>query len=65
LATSNNVFATALGGGVDVRLTDHIAVKPIQVEYFMTQLPSAATNLHYAQNNLRYSAGVVFRFGSK
>src|SRR6266481_1714419 len=33
LANSENVFATALGGGVDVQLTKHIAVKPVQVEY--------------------------------
>ena len=55
----------AAGGGVDVNITQHIAVKPIQVEYFMTQLPQLASNLNRVQNNLRYSAGVVFRFGSK
>jgi opacity protein-like surface antigen len=65
LTKSENVFATALGGGLDVQLSKHWAVKPVQVEYFMTQLPGAATNLTYAQNNLRYSAGVVFRFGEK
>jgi len=41
------------------------AVKPIQVEYFMTQLPQLASNLNSAQNNLRYSAGLIFRFGAK
>jgi hypothetical protein len=60
-----NSFAAAIGGGVDVRLTNHIALKPIQVEYLMTQLPSEFANVNQVQNNLRYSAGVVFRFGSK
>jgi opacity protein-like surface antigen len=65
LGVSQNSFAAAIGGGVDVRLTDHIALKPIQVEYLMTQLPSQFANVNQVQNNLRYSAGVVFRFGSK
>jgi opacity protein-like surface antigen len=65
VGSSQNVFAAALGGGVDIALTHNIAVKPIQLEYFMTQAPSSTANLNYAQNNLRYSAGVVFRFGAK
>ena len=31
----------------------------------MTQLPSSTTNSNYLQNGLRYSAGVVFNFGSR
>jgi opacity protein-like surface antigen len=65
LGTSENTFAAAIGGGVDYRLTDHLAIKPIQVEYFMTQLPSSFANVNEVQNNLRYSAGIVFRVGSK
>ncbi len=65
LGVSETTFAAAIGGGVDVRLTDHIALKPIQVEYLMTQLPSTFVNVNQVQNNLRYSAGVVLRFGSK
>lgn len=63
-ATQNN-FALAVGGGIDVALTNHLAIKPIQVEYLMTQIPNVGTNQTFAQNDLRYSAGVVFRFGSK
>ncbi len=62
---SQNNFAAAIGGGVDIALTSHIAVKPIQVEYLLTQISPAGGSLNYVQNNLRYSAGVVFRFGSK
>lgn len=61
--TSQNNFAMAFGGGLNVRVTDHIAVRPFQVDYFATQV--APGNLSYVQNNLRYSAGVVLRFGSK
>jgi hypothetical protein len=65
LSTTQDGFALAAGGGIDINITHHIAVKPVQVEYLMTQLPQLATNLNSAQNNLRYSAGVVYRFGSK
>jgi opacity protein-like surface antigen len=62
---SETTFAAAIGGGVDYRLTKHIAIKPIQVEYFMTQLSGRVNKVNEVQNNLRYSAGIVFRFGSK
>jgi opacity protein-like surface antigen len=65
LAGTQNNFAAAMGGGIDVALTAHLAVKPIQVEYLMTQYPNTGTNLTSVQNDLRYSAGVVLRFGSK
>lgn len=63
LLTSQNNFAAAFGGGLDVTVTNHIAVKPFQVEYLMSQVSPGGSN--YVENNLRYSAGVVFRFGSK
>jgi len=64
LGVSQNNFAMAFGGGLNVSLNDHWAVRPFQVDYFATQI-SPPGNLNYLQNNLRYSAGVVFRFGSK
>jgi len=65
LLTSQNNFAAAFGGGLDVAVTNHIAIKPFQLEWMTTQVNNSAANLNYVQNNLRYSAGVVFRFGSK
>jgi hypothetical protein len=65
LMTSQNNFAAAFGGGVDITISNHFAVKPIQVEYLMTQISPAGGAVNYVQNNLRYSAGVVFLFGSK
>ena len=61
---TQNGFAAAYGGGLDVRLTKHLDVKPFQIEYLMTQTPNiwSANN---AQNNLRYTAGVVLRLGNK
>ena len=48
-----------------VHMTQHLAFKPIQVEYVMSQLPHFGTNANSIQNNLRYSAGIVLRLGSK
>jgi hypothetical protein len=63
-STAQNGFASA-AGGLDVRVRQHIALKPIQIEYVATQLPTAATNLSRIQNHIQYSAGVVFPRGSE
>ncbi|MGD1095677.1 MAG: outer membrane beta-barrel protein [Bryobacteraceae bacterium] len=63
-STTQNAFATAAGGGLDYNLSNRIAIKPIQVEYVMTQL-SSANGFGDHQNDLRYSAGVVLRLGAK
>jgi opacity protein-like surface antigen len=52
---SNTSFAYALGGGLDYRVFHPIAVR-LEGDYLRTKFFSAA------QNNLRLSAGVVFRF---
>jgi hypothetical protein len=65
VAGHQNGFAAAMGGGMDINLTHHISVKPIQIEYLMTQDPNPFTALNHTQNDLRYSAGVVLRFGAK
>ncbi len=67
---TQNAFATAAGGGLDYRLTHLIALKPIQVEYVMTQFDSSqlggsTKSFGGHQNDVRYSAGVVFQFGEK
>ena len=69
MTSSENIFTTALGGGVNFRLTDHIYLKPAQVEYLLMRFPTTsgvgASTSNYNQNNMRFSAGVVFGFGSK
>jgi outer membrane immunogenic protein len=54
-----NNFALALGGGIDFKLTQHIWVRPVQAEYFMTTFNDGNND---RQNNFRYSAGVVLAF---
>ena len=67
---TQNAFATAAGGGLDYNLTKRVSIKPIQVEYVMTQFSSAALvdstkGFGNHQNDVRYSAGVVFKFGEQ
>jgi outer membrane immunogenic protein len=54
-----NHFALAVGGGVDIRVSPHFAIRPFQAEYFTTKFPDGINN---RQDNFRFSAGVVFRF---
>lgn len=59
---SETALAVILGGGVDVKANDSIAVRVVQADYFMTRFegPTGSTE---SQHNLRLSFGVVFRFG--
>jgi hypothetical protein len=59
---SETAFAMTAGGGIDVTVSRHLAVRPVQAEYFLTKFPDGADN---RQNNFRYSAGIVFRFGGQ
>ena len=59
--TENN-FAMTAGGGIDFKVSKHISVRPVQAEYFLTKIPDGLNN---RQNNFRFSAGVVFRFGGQ
>jgi outer membrane immunogenic protein len=61
-SSSANAFALTLGGGLDIAVTEHVAIRAGQVEYFYTRFPNG---VNQDQNNLRVSAGVVFRFGSR
>jgi outer membrane protein OmpA-like peptidoglycan-associated protein len=57
---SQNSFATALGGGVDVNFNKHIGVRLFQAEYLLTKFTDGNNN---KQNNLRASTGLVLHFG--
>ena len=67
--TSANAFATAFGGGLDIGVTRHFAIRAVQVDYLRTQFSATdalttglSTSLGNRQNSFRYSAGIVFRF---
>jgi len=60
---SSTDFALALGGGVDVRVSDRVALRVFQVDYNPVFLGSG-NELGFGNvraDNVRYSFGVVFR----
>jgi outer membrane immunogenic protein len=60
LPGSANSFAMAAGGGSDISLTRHIALRVFEADYYLTRFDNGV-NDH--QNNLRIAAGVIIRFG--
>lgn len=67
--TSAAAFAMAFGGGIDIGITRHFAVRAAQIDFVRTNFNTlntltssfAATN-STSQNTFRYSGGVVWRF---
>jgi hypothetical protein len=58
LVGSATSMAVLTGGGLDVTLNKYLALRPIQADYLMTQMPNNANN---QQNLLRLGAGIVLR----
>jgi hypothetical protein len=58
---SSNAFALQTGGGLTVRLADHLQLTPARVDYLFTTFENSAAN---RQNDLRLSAGISFSLRS-
>jgi opacity protein-like surface antigen len=58
-------FAMLLGGGLDIKVSKHIALRPIGADYYLVRLPSFFTGNDTNKNHFRYSAGVNFLFGAR
>jgi len=54
-------FTMMFGGGLDIKVTDLISVRPIEIDYVLTRYTNPLTSTNN-QNSFRYSAGVVFHF---
>jgi len=63
LSASNSGFAMVFGGGFDIAITDHIAVRPVQFDYFLTRYDWKPIGINN-QSNFRYQAGIVYGFGN-
>jgi len=55
-------FAMDFGGGVDIPVGKHFAIRPAQIDYLLTRFSNPFTGANN-QNNFRYSAGILFAFG--
>jgi len=60
LPGSANAFGMIAGGGLDISLTRHIALRAFEADYYLTRFDNGV-NDH--QNNLRLGAGLMIRFG--
>ena len=65
---SSHAFAMAFGGGIDIGLSRHFAIRAAQVDFVRTNfntlgsLTGLTSGTSSNQNNFRYSGGVVWRF---
>jgi hypothetical protein len=55
---TNTGRAVAGGGGIDIPISSRFSIRAIQADFINTQTFSAS------QNNLRFSTGLVFRWGA-
>ncbi len=58
-------FAFMAGGGLDVRVSKHINFRPVEADYFRTNIINMQDSFDRHQNNFRYSAGINFTFGAR
>jgi opacity protein-like surface antigen len=70
LVESRTGFAMLAGGGLDIKVSKHMSIRPVGADYYLTRLPDFLTqNLpghnHRNANNFRYTAGVNFSFGKE
>jgi hypothetical protein len=54
--SSGNAFATAVGGGIDIKVAPFVSLRVIQLDYLVTRFGSTT------QNQPRASAGIVVHF---
>jgi len=55
----SNAFSWQAGGGWDISITKHIAVRAIEADYVRTYLPNNGNN---TQDHIRLAVGVVYHF---
>lgn len=60
---NNTAFAMELGGGLDIRLSDLVQLRAVQLDYEMTRF--GYKNFSANQNNFKYFAGLNFTFGRR
>lgn len=57
MSDTNNGLGLALGGGIDVNLSESVAIRLIQADYYLTRHEGNR------MNNMNLAFGVVFRIG--
>lgn len=60
---TENAFSMTAGGGIDFKVSQHVAIRAVQAEYLMTRFGDLHTGIRNTQNDIRLSSGLVFGFG--
>jgi hypothetical protein len=68
---ATNSWAMAVGGGIDIRMTKSLTLRPAQIDYYLTRFeainvtvpPGTTVPSARNQNNFRYAAGIQLTFG--
>jgi opacity protein-like surface antigen len=59
---TNNAFALAIGGGIDIAVSEHFAIRLVDADYELTRFGNNFTGGNNSQSNFRFQTGVQFRF---
>ena len=59
---NDNAFDLVIGGGVDIPISDHFSIRAAQVDFMPTHFGTSLAISNSTQDNLRFQAGLVFRF---
>ncbi len=61
---NNNGFSMEFGGGLDIPVSSHIQIRPVEVDYLYTHFnANHIANYSAGLNNFKYAGGVNFTFG--
>ena len=60
---NENAFAMEVGGGLDIKLSPHVQLRPVEIDYQMTRFGFQTFSAN--QNNFKYFGGVNLTFGEK
>ncbi|HTV64620.1 MAG TPA: hypothetical protein VMD98_03395 [Bryocella sp.] len=61
---NNNGFAMEFGGGLDIPISTHVQIRPVEVDYLYTHIgANHLANYSAGWNNFKYVGGVNFTFG--
>jgi len=65
LVAAQTAFAMATGGGLDIKINNHVSFRPIGLDYMLTRLQNIADLQDRNQHHLRYTTGFNFTFGAQ
>jgi hypothetical protein len=63
-SSTQHPFTMAFGGGLDVSLGRHVALRLAELDYVLTRYTNPLTQTNN-QNNFRYLGGIVFKIGGE